>query len=83
MGRQTLLSKRQQHEFNRGPWPPAAAAIPGAFDRRGAPIPPCGDVRPEQKSAADYFRDALCLSEESKKLDRCVDRVYAPDGVLR
>jgi alkanesulfonate monooxygenase SsuD/methylene tetrahydromethanopterin reductase-like flavin-dependent oxidoreductase (luciferase family) len=26
------------------------------------------DVRPEQKSGADYFRDALCLVEESEKL---------------
>jgi len=26
------------------------------------------DVRPEQKSGAEYFRDALCLVEESEKL---------------
>src|SRR5271166_6125708 len=26
------------------------------------------DVRPEQKSGADYFHDALCLAEESEKL---------------
>lgn len=26
------------------------------------------DVRPEQRSGAEYFRDALCLVEESEKL---------------
>jgi len=26
------------------------------------------DVRPDQKSGADYFRDALILAEESEKL---------------
>ena len=26
------------------------------------------DVRPEQKSGAEYFRDALCLVEEAEKL---------------
>src|SRR5436190_22346091 len=26
------------------------------------------DVRPDQKSAADYYHDALCLAEESEKL---------------
>ena len=26
------------------------------------------DVRPDQKSGADYFRDALVLAEESEKL---------------
>src|ERR1700745_3466462 len=26
------------------------------------------DVRPDQKSGAEYFRDALCLAEESDKL---------------
>jgi alkanesulfonate monooxygenase SsuD/methylene tetrahydromethanopterin reductase-like flavin-dependent oxidoreductase (luciferase family) len=26
------------------------------------------DVRPEQKSGAEYFRDVLCLVEEAEKL---------------
>jgi hypothetical protein len=42
-----------------------------------------GAVYRRERAASLYFRDALCLSEESKKLDRCVDRVYAPNGVLR
>jgi alkanesulfonate monooxygenase SsuD/methylene tetrahydromethanopterin reductase-like flavin-dependent oxidoreductase (luciferase family) len=50
------------------------------------------DVRPDQKSGADYFRDALCLSEESEKLGFCHIRIvehyfhyyggYSPNPML-
>src|SRR6202007_3080640 len=50
------------------------------------------DVRPDQKSGSDYFRDALCLAEESEKLGFCHIRIvehyfhyyggYSPNPML-
>src|SRR5271155_4368465 len=40
-----LLGKKQRQEFNRGPWHPAAVAIPGALQS-----PPRADPRPAAAS---------------------------------